>query len=206
MEREVCSPVPRRHWHVSLWQSLAAHQFYTGRDRPLPATKLICSLFQLFRFHTLWPCSFLSSASKASNPIWAAQANPHQRANMHHTQRHLLCYCEHKNLKGKRMATAFLDGQRLFTKLHKYMLNGLGGKQAWQIFLTLFFFNEMPLSLNWSLFSLSTQQALIFLQDSAPENGEPRYLSSFKFYQSECNFYDAFLATFWIKLHWFVST
>lgn len=101
---------PRRHWHVSLWQSLAAHQFCSGSDRPLPATKLICILFQLFRFHTLWPCSFLSNATKANNPIWAVQANPYQRANMHRTQLRLLCYCEHKNLTGKGMATTFLDG------------------------------------------------------------------------------------------------
>lgn len=101
---------PRRHWHVSLWHSLAAHRFYSGSDQPLPATKLICFLFQLFRFHTLWPSSFPSNVSKANNPIRAVQASPYQRANMHHTQHHLLCYCEHKNLKGRGMATTFLDG------------------------------------------------------------------------------------------------
>lgn len=54
-------------------------------------------------------------------------------------------------------------------------------------------------------FALSAQQPLSYLQNSAPWMESLDIFLHLNFDHSECNFYDASLSMFWIRLHWFVS-
>lgn len=126
---------PRRYWRISLWQSLATHQFNSGSDQPLLATKLICFLFQLLNSPPSGLFLFSPKQPRQTIPFrldLAIQSKLKQRADLCHAQHHLLSYGLPKNMKGRRMAMSF--PWRFFTKLHKHLSNHFRANHAWQIF------------------------------------------------------------------------
>lgn len=191
---------PRRHWHVSLWQSLAAHQFYSGSDQSLPATKLICFLFQLLdsppsglvHFPPKQPRQTTSFGldSGLSKSTW----NKGQRRAMPGVTYCTTVYPRTWREKDCNLSSFMIKDSSLncinicWMVLKESMLD--------RHFKMLVSFNEICFSLNSlrSVFRLSVQKALSCLQNSASWMESLDTFLHLNFDQSEYNFRDTSLA------------